>query len=126
MIAFAFIILLFIWIHNASQNRGEEVSILGYKTKFFHISDGASKKMFENMIKDGIPPDSIKVFVIMEDEFLRLEHMAVCNSLSLRNEGYTLSDKIKDTFTQYQFSYHISHLKQMSEPYKLINQNITC
>ena len=110
MIAFAFIILLFIWIHNASQNRGEEVSILGYKTKFFHISDGASKKMFENMIKDGIPPDS----------------MAVCNSLSLRNEGYTLSDKIKDTFTQYQFSYHISHLKQMSEPYKLINQNITC
>ncbi len=119
MIAFVFAILLFIWIHNATQNQGEEVSILGYKTKFFHISDGASKKMFENMIKDGIPPESIKLFIIMEDEFLRLEHLAVCNSLSLRNEGYTLSDKIKDTFTQYQFSYHISHLNKCQNLIKL-------
>lgn len=126
MIALLFLFILFILLQNVSQNQGEEVSLLGYKTRYFHISDGASKKMYENMKSDGLSMDSLKVFVMLEDRFLKLEHMSVCSGVSMRNQGYSLSDQIKEEFIGYNFSYHVSHLKQMSEPHKLINQNITC
>ena len=38
IVILAFLIIIFILIQNASQNQGNEVSILGYKTKFFHIT----------------------------------------------------------------------------------------
>jgi hypothetical protein len=126
MIALLFLFILFILLQNASQNQGVEISLLGYKTKYFHISDGASKSMYENMKKDGVSTDSLKLFVTMEDRFLKLEQMAVCSGVARRNEGYGLSDQIKEEFVAYNFSYHVSHLKQMSEPHKLINRNITC
>tara|TARA_Y100000361_G_C10955896_1_gene236244 strand:+ start:124 stop:507 length:384 start_codon:yes stop_codon:yes gene_type:complete len=126
IVILAFLIIIFILIQNASQNQGNEVSILGYKTKFFHISEGASKKMFENMKIDRLSPEMLKQFIVMEDAFLKLVQVAVCNSISLRKEGFIISDKIKDIYTEYDFSYHVQHIKQMSEPHKVINQNITC
>ena len=121
-----FILLIIILAQNSSDAKGEEVSILGFKTKYFHISDGASKRMYENMKKDGNSPDSLKTFIQMEDRFLELEHVSACSGISKRSEGYGLSDKIKETFELYDFSYHVTHLKQMAEPHKVINRNIRC
>lgn len=126
IVILAFLIILFILIQNVNQNQGSEIGYLGYKTKFFHISDGASKKMFENMKIDRLSPDLIKQFIVMEDAFLKLVQLSVCNSVSLRNEGFVISDRIKEIYTDYDFAYHIQHIKQMSEPHKIINQNITC
>lgn len=126
MIPLLALVILFIILHNASRNQGEEVSILGFKTRYFHVSNGASKRVFENMKSDKMPPESLKEFLMMEDLFLRTEHLAVCSGVSHRNDGYTLSDKIKETFVGYDFRYHVAHLKQISEPHKLINRNIRC
>lgn len=121
-----FILLLIVLAQNSSQDKGEEVSILGYKTKYFHISNGASKRMYENMKKDGLSPESLKSFIQMEDQFLKLEHVSACSGISKRIEGYGVGDKIKETFEIYDFSYHATHLKQMAEPHKVINRNIRC
>ncbi len=121
-----FILLIIILAQNSSDAKGEEVSILGFKTKYFHISDGASKRMYENMKNDGNSPDLLKTFIQMEDRFLELEHISVCSGVSKRSEGYGLSDKIKEAFELYDFSYHVTHLKQMAEPHKVINRNIRC
>ena len=120
------VLLIFVLAQNSSQNNSEEVSILGYKTKYFHISDGASKRMFENMKKDRLSPESLLKFLHMEDRFLKLEHMSACSGISKRIEGYGLSDQIKEEFYAYDFSYHVTHLKQMAEPHKVINRSITC
>lgn len=126
MIALLFLFIIFVLLQNASQNKGVEISVLGYKTKYFHISDGASKSMYEDMKKDGVSSDSLKMFIMMEDRFLKLEQTSVCAGVSMRNEAYGVSDQIKEEFTAYNFSYHASHLKQISEPHKLINRNIRC
>ena len=78
------VLLIFVLAQNSSQNNSEEVSILGYKTKYFHISDGASKRMFENMKKDRLSPESLLKFLHMEDRFLKLEHMSACSGGVLR------------------------------------------
>jgi hypothetical protein len=126
MIALVALFILFLLLQTTSQNQGVELTLLGYKTKYFHISDGASKSMYEDMKKDGVSPDSLKLFVTMEDRFLKLEHISVCTGVSTRIEGYGVSDQIKQEFVAYNFAYHASHLKQMAEPHKLINRNIRC
>ncbi|MAT63887.1 MAG: hypothetical protein CL881_08845 [Dehalococcoidia bacterium] len=126
MIALLFVILILMLLSNSRQNTGTEVSILGYRSQYFHLSDGASKKMYENMKSDGFSPEMIKKFVTLEDRLLKLEQLSVCSGLSLRYEAYALSDEIKETFTEYKFTYHAKHLKQISEPHKLINRNVTC
>jgi|TARA_B110000503_G_scaffold142886_1_gene241464 hypothetical protein len=120
------VLLFFVLVQSSSQDRGDEVSILGYKTKYFHISDGASKRMYENMKKDGLSPESLQKFIHMEDRFLKLEHISACSGISKRIEGYGLCDQIKEAFQAYDFSYHATHLKQMAEPHKVINRSITC
>ena len=37
-----------------------------------------------------------------------------------------ISNKIKDIFPKYNFSYHTIHLKQVAEPNKYINILISC
>ena len=100
MITFLFLVVLFIILHNASQNQGEEVGVLGYKTRFFHVSAGASKRSYEKMKYDGVHPDQLKEFIALEDEFMRLVRVAVCTGVSRRNQGYALSDEIKEKFKQ--------------------------
>jgi hypothetical protein len=126
MITFLFLVVLFIILHNASQNQGEEVGVLGYKTRFFHVSAGASKRSYEKMKYDGVHPDQLKEFIALEDEFMRLVRVAVCTGVSRRNQGYALSDEIKEKFKPYDFEYHVTLLKQIAEPHKVIIQNIRC
>ena len=126
MITFLFLVVLFIILHNASQNQGEEVGVLGYKTRFFHVSAGASKRSYEKMKYDGVHPDQFKEFIALEDEFMRLVRVAVCTGVSRRNQGYALSDEIKEKFKPYDFEYHVTLLKQIAEPHKVIIQNIRC
>ena len=119
------IIVLFI-IRGVDNITGESVSVLGFSTKYFHMSNGESKKIYEQMIKDGIPDESLKEFIMMEDRFLNLERLSVCTQTSRIIEAFGLSKQIKDGFLGYDFSYHAKHLKQISEPPKLINRSIVC
>ena len=90
------------------------------------MSNGESKNMYEQMRKDGIPDESLKEFIMMEDRFLKLENLSVCTQTSRIIEAFGLSKEIKDRFLGYDFSYHAKHLKQISEPHKLINRSIVC
>jgi|TARA_X000000368_G_scaffold88735_2_gene67680 hypothetical protein len=127
MLAWLLIIcIVFFLLYSDIDITGNRIIVLGYKTKYFYISDGQSKKMFEKMKKDGMPEESLKQFITMEDRFLSLERKSVCSQISRKFEAFALSDEIKNQFLGYDFSYHAKHLKQISEPEKLINRNISC
>ena len=126
IIAWILILIIVIFIIRDIDITGERVSVLGFSTKYFYMSNGESKKMYEQMRKDGIPDDSLKEFIMMEDRFLNLERLSVCTQTSRIIEAFGLSKQIKDNFLGYDFSYHAKHLKQISEPHKLINRSIVC
>lgn len=105
---------------------GERVKVHGFTTKYFYMSHGESKNVYEKMRKDELPNDTIKEFIMMEDRFLNLERLSVCTQTSRKIEAFGLSKQIKDRFRGYDFSYHDKHLKQISEPHKLINRSIVC
>tara|TARA_B100000427_G_scaffold187542_1_gene155937 strand:+ start:13276 stop:13671 length:396 start_codon:yes stop_codon:yes gene_type:complete len=123
------LILIFIIIFFITRDidiTGERVTVLGFSTKYFYMSNGESKKMYEQMRNDGIPDESLKEFIMMEDRLLNLERLSVCTQTSRKIEAFGLSKQIKDGFLGYDFSYHAKHLKQISEPHKLINRSIVC
>lgn len=119
-------LVLFIYYDNQDITSRDYVNILGYTSKYFYMSHGESKKMFEKMENDNIAHESLKSFVMMEDEFLNLERISVCSGISQKVQAFALSDEIKNKFKGYDFSYHAKHLKQISEPDKVINRNIKC
>lgn len=108
------------------QGVSDEISVKGYQTKFFRLSEGASLNMFNQMKRDGLSEDSLLEFVTMEDRFLGLEKMSVCTSISRITEATALSNVIKERFAAYTFPYHTIHLKQIGEPLKMINRHISC
>jgi hypothetical protein len=118
------VVLIIVW-HSWKQS-GEEVGILGYKTTHFHLSQGKSKEMFEQMRADGLSGESLKLFAQLEDRLLKIEQVSVCSGNPREYEAFTVSNQIKDTFVGYDFSYHTIHLKQVAEPNKFINQSIIC
>ena len=126
IIVWILVLITILFIIRDIDITGERVSILGFSTKYFHMSNGESKKMYEQMRKDGIPDESLKEFIMMEDRFLNLERLSVCTQTSRIIEAFGLSKEIKDNFLGYDFSYHAKHLKQISEPHKLINRSIVC
>jgi hypothetical protein len=126
IIAWILILIIVIFILRDIDITGERVSVLGFSTKYFYMSNGESKNMYEQMRKDGIPDESLKEFIMMEDRFLKLESLSVCTQTSRIIEAFGLSKEIKDKFLGYDFSYHAKHLKQISEPHKLINRSIVC
>jgi hypothetical protein len=50
----------------------------------------------------------------------------VCTGMPYIVQASLLSNKIKETFPKYDFSYHTIHLKQIAEPTKLVNRKIKC
>ena len=116
--------LFFIW-QSWSQEQ-KEVGILGYKTSYFHLSNGESLRTFEKMREDGLTPESLKLFIMLEDRLLKIEQTCVCSGNPRVHEAFSVSNEIKDRFLGYDFSYHATHLKQIAEPNKLINQNLKC
>jgi len=118
------VVLIIMW-HSWKQS-GEEVGVLGYKTKYFHLSQGKSKEMFEQMRTDGLSGESLKLFAQLEDRLLKIEQVSVCSGNPREYEAFSVSNQIKDTFVAYDFSYHTIHIKQIAEPNKLINQSVIC
>lgn len=120
------VILIIAFFVFGAQYTEDNVGILGYKTKNFHMSHGMSNKMFETMKQDGMSDESLKEFVMMEDRLLEVERKSVCSQTARQFEAVGVSDQIKKRFSGYDFSYHAKHIKQASEPEKMINRSITC
>ena len=92
----------------------------------FSMSNGLSKDNYILMHKDGMSKEDLEKFVYMEDRFLQYEKDSVCSGVYLIVPATQLSNKIKETFPKYSFSYHTIHLKQTAEPKKSINLKIKC
>lgn len=120
------VILIIAFFVFGAQYTEDNVGVLGYKTKNFHMSHGMSKKMFETMKQDGMSDETLKEFVMMEDRLLEVERKSVCSQTARQFEAVGVSDQIKKRFVGYDFSYHAKHIKQASEPEKMINRSITC
>lgn len=126
MLIWILILVTILFLMRDVDSTGERVTVLGFSTKYFYMSHGESKKMYEQMRKDGIPDELLKEFIMMEDKLLNLERLSVCTQTSRIIEAFALSKRISDTFNGYDFSYHAKHLKQIAEPHKLINRSIVC
>lgn len=120
------VILIIAFFVFGAEYTEDNVGVLGYKTKNFHMSHGMSKKMFETMKQDGVSDETLKEFVMMEDRLLEVERKSVCSQTARQFEAVGVSDQIKKRFLGYDFSYHAKHIKQASEPEKMINRSITC
>lgn len=120
------VILIIAFFVFGAEYTEDNVGVLGYKTKNFHMSHGMSKKMFETMKQDGMSDETLKEFVMMEDRLLEVERKSVCSQTARQFEAVGVSDQIKKRFVGYDFSYHAKHIKQASEPEKMINRSITC
>jgi len=125
MLVWVLILCTLIFIFS-DTNSYERITILGYSPKYFYVSNGESNKMFEKMKNNGVTDESLKYFVMKEDKLLELEVKSVCSQVSRKLDAFSVSDKIKNQFLGYDFSYHAKHLKQIAEPEKIINQNIKC
>ena len=120
------VILIIAFFVFGAEYTEDNVGVLGYKTKNFHMSHGMSKKMFETMKQDGVSDETLKEFVMMEDRLLEVERKSVGSQTARQFEAVGVSDQIKKRFMGYDFSYHSKHIKQASEPEKMINRSITC
>jgi hypothetical protein len=116
------IIVVFLLLARNDQRNMEEVE----GSKHFYLSDGKSKQIYEQMKRDKLSEQSLKEFVYMEDRFLQLEKMSVCQQISYASEATGISENIKTRFGHYDFRYHQVHIKQCSEPNRLINHKIIC
>jgi len=125
MLVWVLILCTLIFIFS-DTNSYERITILGYSPKYFYVSNGESNKMFEKMKNNGVTDEYLKYFVMKEDKLLELEVKSVCSQVSRKLDAFSVSDKIKNQFLGYDFSYHAKHLKQIAEPEKIINQNIKC
>jgi len=125
MIQFVIILVILYFIFNLEPS-DTNVGSMGYKSKNFGMSHGMSYKIVNEMKRKGASEETIKNFIQMEDQFLEAERKAVCSQTSRQFEAVGMSDKIKRKFIGYDFSYHAKHIKQASEPEKIINNAITC
>jgi len=116
------IIVAFLLLVRNDQRNMEEVE----GSKHFYLSGGKSKQIYEQMKRDKLSEQSLKEFVYMEDRFLQLEKMSVCQQISYASEATGISENIKTRFGHYDFRYHQVHIKQCSEPNRLINNKIIC
>lgn len=119
-----YIILTLIILALMYEKRVKSEEVEGSKN--FHVSDGASKTMYLQMHKDGLGRDALKMFVQLEDRLLGIERTSVCTGMPYIVQASLISNKIKETFPKYDFSYHTIHLKQIAEPNKIINTKIKC
>ena len=95
-------------------------------SKNFHMSQGKSKEIYNKMVKDNLLAEKVKNFVQWEDRFLQVERNSVCSGTPRFIDAIAISDLIKRSFPEYDFSYHTIHLKQTAEPEKIINKSIKC
>ena len=114
------IVLLFFLFEKRKVSDEVDVS------EFFYISNGISKDTYVLMHKYGMTKEELDKFVYMEHRFLQYEKDSVCLGIPQIVPATVLSNKIKEAFPKYNFSYHTIHLKQIAEPKKSINLKIKC
>lgn len=102
------IILILFVLALMREKRTKSLEVEGSKN--FYISQGGSKDVYLQMHSNGISQDELKSFVKMEDRFLELERSGQPHIVT----ATCLSNKIKETFPKYDFSYHTIHLKNIS------------
>jgi hypothetical protein len=119
-----YIILALFILAMMYEKRSKSDEVEGSKN--FYVSDGASKKVYLQMHKDGLGRDALKMFVQLEDRLLGIERTSVCTGMPYIVQASLISNKIKETFPKYDFSYHTIHLKQIAEPNKQVNTKIKC
>lgn len=120
-----FLMLVFL-VFTLWSKPSHEVKAGGYETKYFHISGGNSKELFEKMKSEGVSEQSLMEFAQMEDQFLAMEKESACFKRSRKMEAIALSQQIKERFKGYNFAYHTIHIKQVAEPDKNINKFLVC
>lgn len=116
------LILVILFIMHEKRSKIEEVE----GSRFFYLSEGASRDVYEKMHRNGESGERLKEFVLMEDQLLGLEQKAVCTGIPYSLQGNSISKKIKETFQKYNFNYHTIHLKQLAEPGKTVNRRVHC
>jgi hypothetical protein len=116
----ALFVLFLIMVSESSAQPSE----MGYKTKFFGKDSTA---MYNLMKNNGLSSESLRTFLIMEDQFLKYEKETVCSGFSRITNAAALSRQIKDRYVGYDFRYHDDvHMRQMSTPKKVVNTELTC
>ena len=98
-----------------------------YETTHFGQSGGRSLEIFDHMKHQGVSHETLLKFVTMEDQFLAYEKQSVCNGRrDVKILAISLDKEIKETFPGYDFSYHVTNLKQIYEPEKMVNRHLKC
>lgn len=89
---------------------------------YFFVTDGASKNMYLKMHADGMHHEKLAQFERLENEFLKLVYTSQTTGIPYIIQTSLLSNKIKETFPSYDFSYHTIYLKKsstVSQPWPL-------
>lgn len=120
------LVIIYMITHDVTINRNIQGRVNGYETQNFPISNGHSMEIFKELQSQGVSDETLMKFASMEDQFLEYEKDSVCRGIDRTQLAIQLSQQIKETFIGYDFSYHELHIKQISEPNKLINRHLKC
>src|SRR6056300_10246 len=101
MVVYAILILLVLALMRENRKKSEEVE----GSKYFYMTEGAAKETYLEMHATGEGQEGLKTFVHMEDQFIGSPHIV---------QATITSNKIKETFAKYEFSYPTTQLKRIS------------
>ena len=101
MVVYAILILFVLALMRENRKKSEEVE----GSKYFYMTEGASKETYLEMHANGESQERLKTFVQMEDQFIGSPHIV---------QATIISNNIKETFPKYDFSYHTTQLKRIS------------
>lgn len=101
MVIYAILVLLVLALMRERRTKSEEVE----GSKYFYMTEGASKDTYLEMHANGESQERLKTFVQMEDQLIGSPHIV---------QATIISNKIKETFPKYDFSYHTTQLKRIS------------
>jgi hypothetical protein len=120
------LVIVYMITYEVVIERKIQGQVNGFETQNFPVSAGRSLELFKELQKQGVSDETLMKFATMEDQFLAYEKDAVCRGIDRTQQSIQLSQQIKESFPSYDFSYHEIHIKQISEPNKLINRHLKC
>lgn len=116
----ALFVLFLAWWSESDAQPSES----GYKTRNFGPD---SLKMYVTMKDNGVSSETLRDFLMLEDQFLGYERETVCAGVSRIRNAVALSRQMRERFPGYDFRYHDDvHIKQMDTPSRVINKNLMC
>lgn len=119
-ILLALFVLFLTWWSETDAQPSED----GYKTKNFGTG---SLKMYAAMKRNGMSSETLRDFLMLEDQFLGYERETVCHGVSRLRNAMALSRQMRERFPGYDFTYHDDvHIKQMDTPNRVVNRELVC